>query len=427
MNLAENRTKGPHRVEVNLSGITPGEYNWALNAKSLPLSENEPLCAVENLPDKMVASKGLAIDNDYNSPYFGQLYVAESSGDKVLENKAIYIYDATMDMIEKVTSDKWAAAVSAPCRVTVGPDHLLYISEWADVYPNNAYIMDPANTNVLNPIFGGTPAADGIYTAADGKDIHGSISHIWVEGTGKDRVIYTFDEDIKYDGLKHPMGLYQYNIGELTTPWEQAPTAMIFDNADTLQQNGNSFIQPDQYGWWISQDRAADNAEIPALIHINKEGKVDFNSAGTLGGRTRGALGFNQDMTKMATAITGGILIWDVKYDAQGIPSLEAAGRIETSFAQSCWNIVFDMAGNIYASGAGSVSAWALPSADYTCVVPAPKNDKLDIVFTSVENMMTNESVVKTGIYTITGQYLGTDESNLPQGLYIINGKKVIK
>jgi hypothetical protein len=132
-------------------------------------------------------------------------------------------------------------------------------------------------------------------------------------------------------------------------------------------------------------------------------------------------------MTKMATAITGGILIWDVKYDAQGIPSLEAAGRIETSFAQSCWNIVFDVAGNIYASGAGSVSAWALPSADYTCVVPAPKNDKLDIVFTSVENIMTNESVVKTGIYTITGQYLGTDESNLPQGLYIINGKKVIK
>ena len=244
MNAAEYRTKGPHRVEMNLNGlgIATGEYNWALKAKSLPLSNNEPLWAIDNLPEKMVASKGLDIDNDYNSPYFGQLYVAESSNDKILENKAIYIYDATLELVEKVTSDKWAAAVSAPCRVTVGPDHLLYISEWADVYPNNAYIMDPANTNVLNPIFGGTPAADGIYTAVDGKDIHGSISHIWVEGTGKDRVIYTFDEDIKYDGLKHPMGLYQYNIGELTTPWEQAPTAMIFDNADFLQQNGNSYI-----------------------------------------------------------------------------------------------------------------------------------------------------------------------------------------
>ena len=366
------------------------------------------------------------IDNDYNSPYFGQLYVAESSGDKILENKAIYIYDATLELVEKVTSDKWAAAVSAPCRVTVGPDHLLYVSEWADVYPNNAYIMDPANTSVLNPIFGGTPAADGIYTAADGKDIHGSISHIWVEGTDADRVIYTFDEDIKYDGLKHPMGLYQYNIGELATPWEQAPTAMIFDNADFLQQNGNSYIQPDAYGWWISQDRAADNAEIPALIHINKEGKVDYNSAGTMGGRTRGALGFNQDMTKMATAITNGILLWDVKYNADGVPSLEAAERLETTFAQSCWNVVFDVAGNVYASGAGSVCAWALPSADNACAVNAPDTDMLTIVFTNVENVKI-DTVIRTGIYTVTGQYLGTDESNLPQGLYIINGKKVIK
>ena len=298
MNYAENRTKGAHRVEVNLDGVAPGTYNWALQTTSLPLpGEGEAFCAIDNLPDQMLASKGLAIDNDYNSPYFGQLYVADASGDKVAANKGIYIYDATLELVEKVTSDKWAEAVSAPCRVTVGPDHQLYICEWADSYPNNAYIMDPANTSVLTPIFGGTPAADGIYTAADGKDIHGSISHIWVEGTGADRVIYTFDEDINMPGLVHPMGLYQYNIGELNTPWEQAPSKLVFDNADFLQQNGNSFIQPDKYGWWISQDRAADNAEIPALIHTNKEGKVDYNSAGTLGGRTRGALGFNQDMT----------------------------------------------------------------------------------------------------------------------------------
>jgi hypothetical protein len=227
-------------------------------------------------------------------------------------------------------------------------------------------------------------------------------------------------------GLVHPMGLYQYNIGELATPWEQAPSALIFDNADFYQQNGNSFIQPDQYGWWISQDRSADNAEIPALIHINKEGKVDYNSAGALGGRTRGALGFNQDMTKMATAITSGILLWDVKYDAAGVPSLEAAGRVETSFAQSCWNIVFDLAGNIYASGEGSVSAWALPMADHACAVQAPDTDKLTIILTDVENIVV-DPVAKSGIYTVMGQYLGTDESNLPQGLYIINGKKVIK
>lgn len=33
----------------------------------------------------------------------------------------------------------------------------------------------------------------------------------------------------------------------------------------------------------------------------------------------------------------------------------------------------------------------------------------------------------KSGIYNITGTYLGTDDSNLPTGMYIINGKKVIR
>ena len=426
LNKAENRTKGAHRVEVELAGIQSGTYNWALNVKSLPLANNEPIWAVDNLPEQMVASKGLAIDNDYNSPFFGQLYVAEASGDKVLENKAIYIYDATLELTEKVTSNKWSAAVSAPCRVTVGPDHQLYICEWSDVYPNNAYIMDPANTSVLTPIFGGTPASDGIYTAADGKDIHGSISHIWVEGTGADRVIYTFDEDIKMDGLKNPNGIFQYNIGELTHVWEQAPSALVFDNADNLQQACNSVIHPDKYGWWIAQDRWSDNAEIPALIHVNKNGVVDFNSAGTLGGRTRGALGFNKDMTQLATSITNGVLVWDIKYDAAGVPSLEMAARLESTFGETCWNVVFDVADNVYASGKGSLCAWALPSATNACVVNAPDTDLLTVVFTSVENV-TAQPIVKEGIYTVTGQYLGTDESNLPQGMYIINGKKVIK
>ena len=68
-----------------------------------------------------------------------------------------------------------------------------------------------------------------------------------------------------------------------------------------------------------------------------------------------------------------------------------------------------------------------MPQSDYACVVPAPDTDKLTIELTDVENVVVNNPVVKKGIYTLTGQYLGLDESSLPQGMYIINGKKVIK
>lgn len=47
----------------------------------------------------------------------------------------------------------------------------------------------------------------------------------------------------------------------------------------------------------------------------------------------------------------------------------------------------------------------------------------------AVDNIETenNNGSKYTGIYNIMGTYLGTDDSNLPTGMYIINGKKVIR
>lgn len=47
---------------------------------------------------------------------------------------------------------------------------------------------------------------------------------------------------------------------------------------------------------------------------------------------------------------------------------------------------------------------------------------------TDIENVKdAAANSTKTGIYNIMGTYLGTDDSNLPTGMYIINGKKVIR
>lgn len=44
---------------------------------------------------------------------------------------------------------------------------------------------------------------------------------------------------------------------------------------------------------------------------------------------------------------------------------------------------------------------------------------------TAIENVSTK--TFKQGVYTITGHYMGEDATNLPAGMYIINGKKVIR
>lgn len=47
---------------------------------------------------------------------------------------------------------------------------------------------------------------------------------------------------------------------------------------------------------------------------------------------------------------------------------------------------------------------------------------------TSVDEVNSTETNhIKQGIYNVMGMYLGTEESNLPHGMYIIDGKKVIR
>ena len=52
-------------------------------------------------------------------------------------------------------------------------------------------------------------------------------------------------------------------------------------------------------------------------------------------------------------------------------------------------------------------------------VIAAPKTA------TAIENV--EEAAKATGIYTITGQYMGRDFTNLPAGVYVVNGVKIVK
>lgn len=36
-------------------------------------------------------------------------------------------------------------------------------------------------------------------------------------------------------------------------------------------------------------------------------------------------------------------------------------------------------------------------------------------------------STPKDGVYTLDGEYLGTNVENLPRGVYIVGGKKIVK
>ena len=46
-------------------------------------------------------------------------------------------------------------------------------------------------------------------------------------------------------------------------------------------------------------------------------------------------------------------------------------------------------------------------------------------VATSIDNI--EETAAVKGIYTVTGQFVGKDYHNLPNGVYVVDGKKIVK
>ena len=50
----------------------------------------------------------------------------------------------------------------------------------------------------------------------------------------------------------------------------------------------------------------------------------------------------------------------------------------------------------------------------------------MDNTKTAIENINTHKTTTNK-IYTIDGRFVGTDPDLLPRGLYIINGKKIVK
>lgn len=361
----EGVAMGANHVEMDFAEMAAGTYTWAIEAEAEVAAPDWDEAVMSNIGDdylnNLITPRGVTVNNNPASPFFGMIYVTET-GNADAAKEGFYAYNPMLQGDNQLHTGAWGAALASPMRLMINPDDdLLYISDWSDVTPN-IHIVDQAKLDEETLVFGGTTVSGGLYTNADGDSIHGSMSSCYVRGAGAERVLYTFDEDLT---AANPMGLFQYNIGELATPWEAAPSAVVYDNAEKYEQNGNSVILPDAFGgWWISQDRAADGKEIPALIHIGAADTVDFNSNGLLGGRTRGAIAFNEDQTLCFSAGDNSIGIYVVDWNEDHIPTLTKDYTIPTKFgaqtSSTCYSLAVDRALNVYAIGNGQpLRVWA--------------------------------------------------------------------
>lgn len=438
-------TRGQQSVAILSGDLTEGEFDWTVNVtadgvdRPLKFSDN-------NQPQlQFFSPRGVAIDNNPESQFFGRIYAAETVPGTIPNGRTtqdgVYILNSALQDVTNQGTTSYTGGVtwggsSSPMRLAVAQDGKVYISDWSDTHPG-VWIMNPENpAAAFKPVFSGLTKATSGLSSFNGVNVHGSIAHCWVTGTGADTKLFTFDEDYVDATATSTGNVLQYNIGTLESPWQAAPSAVVYNDAlnGNLQQNMNSCIAPDaKGGWWISQYRATDAANIPSLIHIGTDGLVNFNSGKTpdlIGNSYTAGMAVNNDGTILAMGCQDEIKVFAISYDANGVPALTRLHSIKPAMGANSAGLAFDRAGNVYVISNTSerLGVWALPKADNQFTTTASAGQRLIVVHTGIENVKDISSMIQ--VYpnpAIDNVRINSVGTNLQQvSVYDLKGRNVI-
>ena len=467
--------KGRNSFDVTNLMLPNGSYGWQVTASAKGVMR--PVKFTDNDQPQMqfYSSWGVTVDNNFESPFFGRIYVSEGKGGKVTgrtTTNGVYILDATFgDVTEQGATaynggQSWSAS-NSPFRVFAAPDGNVFMADFSDSHPG-VWIMNPADPSAdFQPVFDQTLArTSGGLASNNGVNVHGSLAACYVTGVGEDRKLFTFDEDYMDANTAYAGNLLQYNIGTLDTPWNTAPSAIVYNNGANGHKHLNMTVNiaPDgRGGWWISQYRAADQEGVPSLVHIGTDGMIDFNSGKTpllLENSERGGLAVSADGSRVAMGCKNEIKILDVVYNENGVPAMTKFYSIQPALGTNTNSLAFDAAGNVYAvSNSGErLGAWALPKAENTFTTPAPTLQGFEITGSFVaieENLVPQVNVYPNptqgmirvegsamrsiALFDMSGRMLWSygggetdyetiDLSSYPQGMYLLKvDGKVIK
>lgn len=371
-------------VTLTLPGdeVAEGDYNWSVTARAEAFLDEEPKQISQNGDPALdiANARGLAIDNNPESPYFGRIYVSSvaANGYKgARTGTGIYILDPafgdpTGQGTKAHTGGVAWSGNSSPYHLTVAEDGTLFIGDWNDHDLAGVHVMDPANpATSCHPLFGGEyTGADGIYKNG-GEFIHGSCTDLIVTGTGDNTTLWTLDEDFTANAVgtsKTEGYLLRYEIGSVRENYTKGPDQTYGNFGAHLANMSQSMASDGHGGIWVCQYRDTNSDQYPCALHLNAKGEWDyycgdgtiFKTSGPIGG----AIAVNRDGSLVAIAGKTDIRVAEATYDADGKPTLKLKYAMGSTYGSRPFAAAFDAADNLYVvynAEGGGVSAWALP------------------------------------------------------------------
>ncbi|HVV70534.1 MAG TPA: hypothetical protein VHI52_03385, partial [Verrucomicrobiae bacterium] len=176
--------------------------------------------------------RGIAVNNNPASPYFGWVYVANSAAGS--KGDGMFALSAGLDDVlgQGATAlnggyNFGTGGSSAPYHTSVAPDDTVLVTDWSDA-SGNVISMTPT----LDSFSYTLQALTGTAASPVGADNnHGSISSAVMVGTGANRKLYTMDEDYQTDPTASAAtewnSVWEYDLGDSALPWTNAPNRKI--------------------------------------------------------------------------------------------------------------------------------------------------------------------------------------------------------
>ncbi|MBN1475888.1 hypothetical protein JXA47_03960 [Candidatus Sumerlaeota bacterium] len=354
--------------------VPDGNYSFRIIAEDTvghgPVSWEVINDTASDLQQHFYSPRGLAVQTDQTSPYFGTIYISDTYPGLTASGRttSVGIYAVGNDGsdifgqgdVPATGGVAWPVALG-PYELTLDEEGSVWMADWSDTH--SGVWKAPGN------LLGSWPA---MLTEAnrDGSgvcDNHGSISGLQVEGSGASTVLYTRDEDYSV-GAEAAGSVLSYAIGTLTA-YADPPTLVADDAGYTVNDTAADFVRDVNGDWWLSQYRWDQASSSPHLWRVDgTTGLVTHNSFddGSLLGEvasTYGGICINPAGDTLYLAGYGnqeGISIFD-------IATTSVTGRIATTWlgvGNANRKIALDAAGNLLIINSSSELLFVLSPPD---------------------------------------------------------------
>ena len=371
---------GAHTAEISLANVATGNYNWGIE-----VTGDAKTTVSQFVSHSFYHPCGLDVDNSFESPSFGTLFVAEgyTAGKKTGYHSAqadgtdgggLYIFDPAGNAITNPVTGGYrfygeglthsytyhTSTMGADFKnVAIADDGRIFVTRYNS---SGDYILSAPSLDELvkagkftTSLVAGMTMTDAIYNDAEGNFIVGPMHSFDVKGAGEETKLLAMTRDVNNAVAGSANNrVIEYELGAATVISAGTPVAALDAQYTASYDKTTNVIYDNRGGIWFCQYRGTPDDTNPALIYVDADGNIQYFEGKGGSERRRGSISVSPDGTKLAAAGPSGYLcIFDVEYDeATGEVSLIETFHVKHNMGSNLYALAWDAAGNLYAGNA---------------------------------------------------------------------------